>query len=427
MNFAHTPPTPGRFKDVTLYVHATRHLFEEAWLKAGPTGLGIMEKNRFASDQLRLRRNCYGVADSTMPNLSTAPGMPGAIVFKKTLLLYLKQTKDVTLTLTLPLVGKHRKARRNLDTAAIDADALFAQEIDRMSQKFLDANPENLFVAYRFKQPPHVNAGTTRAKSSTAKARSKPKPKQHPQCPPSDDRVDFRKDGGFEISSASNFQQIQTPRPGAYENLLSIPFEEGPRSKPADRPVPGGATPKPGDRFETNGTVWQLFRIYETVDETGSNSIACAYFDVDAAESFGQDYEYFLNLPAEHQESNFQDLDLDHLEVAFHHEVLKWIQESDLPTPASYVDKSAGRRTSSRVIPVSVPPPVLPVKPKAKRAKRKAPEGPPPPPPPYHHPIEPLPYSKSAFLVIVQPTLPRPHPTPPDCTIFCPPHCHSSV
>ena len=143
-----------RFKDVTLHVHDTRDLFEAAWLKAGPVGLGIMEKNRFASDQLRLRRNCYGVADSTMPNLSTAPGIAGAIVFKKTVLQHFKQTKDATLTLTLPLVGKHRKARRNLDTAAIDADALFAQEIDRTSQTFLEANPENLFVAYRFKQPP---------------------------------------------------------------------------------------------------------------------------------------------------------------------------------------------------------------------------------------------------------------------------------
>jgi hypothetical protein len=220
-------------------VHDTRDLFEAAWLKAGPVGLGIMEKNRFASDQLRLRRNCYGVADSTMPNLSTAPGIAGAIVFKKTVLQHFKQTKDATLTLTLPLVGKHRKARRNLDTAAIDADALFAQETDRMSQTFLEANPENLFVAYRFKQPLHVNAGAPKAKGKKRKATS------------GDDS------GADGVAVAS------------------------------------GTGPKPGDKFESKGTVWQLFRIYETGTEAGCNSIACAYFDVDAAESFGQEYEYF--------------------------------------------------------------------------------------------------------------------------------------
>ena len=208
-----------------------------------------------------------------------------------------------------------------------------------MSQTFLEANPENLFVAYRFKQPPHVNAGAPKAKGKKRKATS------------GDDS------GADGVAVAS------------------------------------GAGLQPGDKFESKGTVWQLFRIYETVTEAGCNSIACAYFDVDAAESFGQECKYFLNLPVEHQESNFRDLDLDHLEVAFHDEVVKWIQESDLPTPASHVEKSAGRRTSSRVIPATAPRPVIPPKPKAKRVKRKAAEGlqhtpastnPTPPLPPRH-------------------------------------------
>ena len=62
-------------------------------------------------------------------------------------------------------------------------------------------------------------------------------------------------------------------------------------------------------------------------------SLTLRYFDVEAAAACGHDYAYFTNLDKDHERSNFEDLDLDYLEVGFHDEVMKWIKESELPLP----------------------------------------------------------------------------------------------
>ena len=60
-----------RFKDIVLYTHNTRGEFTANWDKAGAaTGAGIGEKNRFASDQIRLRLHCYGVSATSVPKYS---------------------------------------------------------------------------------------------------------------------------------------------------------------------------------------------------------------------------------------------------------------------------------------------------------------------------------------------------------------------
>ena len=139
-----------RFKNVTLYTHLTRKDFIDLWEKAGGTaGEGIGEKNRFATDQLRLRQYCYGISCATMPNTKVAAGIAGAKLFVNTLLKYFKQTKEAKLQLALPLIGSHRKARRNLDAVAIDVDAIFAAEITKMTTTFMDSHEEGVFVAYK--------------------------------------------------------------------------------------------------------------------------------------------------------------------------------------------------------------------------------------------------------------------------------------
>ena len=52
---------------------------------------------------------------------------------------------------------------------------------------------------------------------------------------------------------------------------------------------------------------------------------------MEAAAACGHDYTYFASLDAEHELTNFETLDLDYLEVGFHNEVMKWIQESEIP------------------------------------------------------------------------------------------------
>jgi hypothetical protein len=221
----------------------------------------------------------------------------------------MKQTKDDRMVMKLPLVGIHRKARPNLDVAALDADVLFVAEINRMSAKFLEENPAGLFLAYRFKKPPHVNTATP----ATARNRSAP--------------------GGDPTKQTNG--------------------------------------PKPGDQFERQGTLWQLFRMYETITDQGSNTIACAYFDVETAAALGQDYDYFFDLPVEHQESNFQDLDLDHLEVGHHSEIVDWIKESDLPVSVEVAEKALGSRKSTRVVPPTYAAPPKPLAKKLTRPRAK--------------------------------------------------------
>jgi hypothetical protein len=51
------------------------------WSKAGPIGVGITEKNRFVSDQLRLRLrlHCCGIPAVSLPNTGNiANGLDGA-------------------------------------------------------------------------------------------------------------------------------------------------------------------------------------------------------------------------------------------------------------------------------------------------------------------------------------------------------------
>jgi hypothetical protein len=152
----------------------------------------------------------------------------------------MKQTKDGKMVMKSPLVGIHRKARPSLDVAALDAGVLFAAEINRMSAKFLEENPAGLFLARRLKKPPHVNTAT--------------------------------------------------------------PATVRKRSAPGGDPTEQTNGPKPGDQFERQGTLWQLFRMHETTTDQGPNAIACACFDVETAAALGQDYDYFFDLPVERQE-----------------------------------------------------------------------------------------------------------------------------
>ena len=146
-----------RYKDVPLYTHETRDAFKDQWNIAG-RGLGITEKNRFASDQLRVRLHCYGVLAKDMPKFSNIPpGIKGAAYFLATVMQYMKACGQVNLTQKLPVVGSHREVRANLDISAEKVDHMFALEIESMSRQFLEDHPEGVFIAYRFQQPQHIN------------------------------------------------------------------------------------------------------------------------------------------------------------------------------------------------------------------------------------------------------------------------------
>jgi hypothetical protein len=140
-----------RFKDVPLYTHETRHAFKEQWTVTGGGGLGITEKNRFASDQLRLRLHCYGVGAKDMPTYSNVPpGIKGAEYFIGQVMQYMTASRHVILTQKLPVVGSHREARDNLDISAEKVDHMFALEIDSMSRKFLEDHQRDCLLLIVF-------------------------------------------------------------------------------------------------------------------------------------------------------------------------------------------------------------------------------------------------------------------------------------
>ena len=116
---------------------------------------------------------------------------------------------------------------------------MFTQEIDKMSREFLSTHPEGVFVAYRFRQPPHINVA--------------------------------RKGSSLHVSKEKD------------------------------------TTLQPGDSFERKGTTFQMFRIYEAVSNlVGTNSIAVAYFDKDAAAADGKALQHFCQLSRSFEDSNFE-------------------------------------------------------------------------------------------------------------------------
>jgi hypothetical protein len=75
-----------RYKNVHVYTYDTRTELKRLWTLAGTgRGSGITEKNRVASDQLRVRLHCYGIQAKDMPGYSNiAPGIQGGKVFFQT-------------------------------------------------------------------------------------------------------------------------------------------------------------------------------------------------------------------------------------------------------------------------------------------------------------------------------------------------------
>lgn len=152
-----------------------------------------------------------------MPRISNiGTGIQGAKAFKDTVLDYFRRTKDAELKMSVPLVGSHRVARRNLDCSAALCDAEFAREIKKMTDAFLATHPDGIFQAYRFRKPPHINI--TRRPNSRRR------------------------------------QPTTTMR-----NRVS-----------ADREGVGTV-------FEVDGTTYCLFRMYEAVAHQGGSCMACAY------------------------------------------------------------------------------------------------------------------------------------------------------
>jgi energy-converting hydrogenase Eha subunit C len=50
----------------------------------------------------------------------------------------------------------------------------------------------------------------------------------------------------------------------------------------------------PNAEFESGGTLFRLFDMYETCNASGETIIACAYYDVHVAESLGHDLQVHL-------------------------------------------------------------------------------------------------------------------------------------
>jgi hypothetical protein len=103
------------------------------------------------------------------------------------------------------------------------------------------------------------------------------------------------------------------------------------RLRPSER-LQQGERLQPGGQFEKDGTVYQMFRIYESVSESGSNVMAIfiAYFDKLAADEDGKTLEDFLKLPRRHEDTNFEGVHPDYLIVSYHDEVMQWIQKATL-------------------------------------------------------------------------------------------------
>lgn len=90
-------------------------------------------------------------------------------------------------------------------------------------------------------------------------------------------------------------------------------------------------SPPEGQLFERHGTMYQMFRIYETIGEPGSNAVVCAYFDIELATADGRGFDFFAGLEKDYERSNFEELDLDYLLVSHLSDVMQWIADSDLP------------------------------------------------------------------------------------------------
>ena len=239
-------------------------------------------------------------------------------------LAYMKASATAELSLTMPLVGAHRVKRNNLDADAAIVDDEFTAEMDRLSASFFSTHREGVFAAYRFQQPVHLNgprAAAGRAPSaSTAPRTSAATPSTAPEI------VDEAEVGAL--------------------------FERG------------GAEA---------GTIWQIFRIYESVGKEGTNTIAIAYFEVELARADGRDLDYFLDLDPDLERSNFESLNHEYLEVGSYGQVMDWIKKSDLPDPnppTGNPEDTKGLRRSGRVVPEKEAPPT------PRPAKRRKPNRP---------------------------------------------------
>jgi hypothetical protein len=84
--------------------------------------------------------------------------------------------------------------------------------------------------------------------------------------------------------------------------------------------------PEPGEEFDRESTTYQMFRIYESVNATASNTMVVAFYDKAAAAADGKHLKYFLQLPKYHEDSNFENVHPDFVSVALYGEVISWIQ-----------------------------------------------------------------------------------------------------
>ena len=71
-----------------------------------------------------------------------------------------------------------------------------------------------------------------------------------------------------------------------------------------------------------------MFRIYESVNQSASNTMVVAYYDKAAAADAGKHLQYFLQLPKYHEDSNFENVHPDFVSVSLYGEVITWIQRS---------------------------------------------------------------------------------------------------
>lgn len=245
------------------------------------------------------------------------------------MLAYMKASVAEELNLTMPLVGAHRIKRNNLDADAAIVDDEFSAEMDRLSASFFSTHPQGVFAAYRFQQPVPLN-GTRTATPN-----------------------DLYQPPGEQLA----------PSPRSTSPSLQLP--PTPDAAPDDE-----EDAEVGTLFERGdteaGTIWQIFRIYESIGLEGSNTVAIAYFEVELARADGRDLDYFLDLDPDLERSNFESLNHEYLEVGSYGQVMEWIKKSDLPDPQTSSGNpldTIGLRRSGRVVPEKlVPPTPLPAK-----------------------------------------------------------------
>ncbi len=71
-----------------------------------------------------------------------------------------------------------------------------------------------------------------------------------------------------------------------------------------------------------------MFRIYESVNDSASNTMVVAYYDKAAVDADGKTLQHFLQLPTHHQDSNFENFHPEYVSVASYSEVIGWIKST---------------------------------------------------------------------------------------------------